>query len=125
MDGLKTGGRDREAQTAFVKYLKNEQDRQKNTLSKFMLDTRYKVSHMGTGIIQLPSDYSYDDHKPFDFVRAAVPFGPKVTLKKQQEIPKLRSNGQPKKRLEDINSREAFAQMGHFQRKPNVHQNYR
>ncbi|MCH2209329.1 MAG: DUF1549 and DUF1553 domain-containing protein, partial [Lentisphaerales bacterium] len=110
MDGIKTGGRDREAQFAFVNYLKKEQDKQKTTLSKFMLDTTYKVSHTGTGVIQLPSDYDYDDYKPFDFVRAAVPFGPKVTLKKQQEIPKLRSNGKPTKKLEDINSREVFAQ---------------
>ena len=110
MDGTKTGGRDNEFQAAYRKYLQKEKDKQKTILSRFMFFTREEVNNMGTGIIQLPSDYSYDDHKPFDFVRADVPFGPKVSLKKQQPFPKTTPKGKPTKKLADVNSRTVFAQ---------------
>jgi hypothetical protein len=110
MDGIKTGGRDNEAQAAYRSYLSKEKDKQKTILSRFMLFTKEEVNHMGSGLIQLPSDYSYDDHKPFEFVRADVPFGPKVSLRKQQPFPKTTPKGKPTKKLADINSRTVFAQ---------------
>jgi len=109
MNGIKTGGRDKEAQTAFRKYVSKEKDKQKTILSRFLLNSKDKVSHMGTGLIQLPSDYSYEDHKPYDYVRADVPFGPKVSLKKQPAIPKKTPKGKVAGSLADINSREVFS----------------
>lgn len=72
------------------------------------------VYNSGTGKIQLPSDYSYDDAKPNQEVKAAVPFGPQV------KIPYSSTNG-AKERVfkfkfdkqgypENVNSRKFFAE---------------
>ena len=71
------------------------------------------VYNSGTGKIQLPTDYDYDDAKPNQVVKAAVPYGPQVNInydsangaKKRIYEFKFDKGGIPK----NVNSRKYFA----------------
>ena len=72
-------------------------NKNKAILGRKMSEWAYKsINGMGTGLIRLPSDYSYNDHKPYEYVEAGVPFGPKVKLETKLRIPKNKVRITPK-----------------------------
>ena len=68
-------------------------------------------------MIRLPHDYDYDDAKPFDVIKAGVPYGDDVTIdnpRYEKEVSrKLKTNKKGKLVAgipgDDINSRKTFA----------------
>ncbi|MCM8530892.1 MAG: DUF1549 and DUF1553 domain-containing protein [Lentisphaeraceae bacterium] len=97
----------------FEKDQKN--NKTKAILARKMSEWAYKsVQGMGTGLIRLPSDYSYNDHKPHDYVEAGVPFGPTVKLETKPKKPKNKIRITRKgiiipDHIADIGSRKVFA----------------
>ena len=90
-----------------------------NRTARQFFDVLYaKVDHTGTGLIRLPHDYDYDDAKPFDIIKAGVPYGKEVTInypveKEEKSSKKKKKKSKPRKNMpapgKDINSRETFA----------------
>ncbi|MCM8526606.1 MAG: DUF1549 and DUF1553 domain-containing protein, partial [Lentisphaeraceae bacterium] len=94
-------------------------DPELNRVSRQFFDVLYaKLDHTGTGMIHLPHDYDYDDAKPYDVIKAGVPYGPEVALdypedKKSSKKNKKKKPVKKRKNMPapgaDINSRQSFA----------------
>ena len=91
-----------------------------NRTSKQFFDVLYaSVENKGTGLIRLPHDYSYDDAKPFDIIKAGVPYGKEVAInypveeEKKSNDKKKKKEVKPRKNMpapgKDIDSRSTFA----------------
>ena len=96
-------------------------DEDLNRTSRQFFDVLYaKVENKGTGLIRLPHDYDYDDAKPFDIIKAGVPYGNDVAIKYPVEEEKKSNSKKKKKKVKlrknmpapgkDIDSRTTFAQ---------------
>ena len=76
------------------------------------------VSGNGSGLIRLPKDYQYDDGKPYEAIKADVPFGPPVNIKpvlsKSKRLEKLNLDNETSVFVnspgKDINSMKSFAE---------------
>jgi len=115
-NGMSYGQVQKDFRLAVVQFEKEQgNNKSKAILGRRMSEWAYKsVQGMGTGLIRLPSDYSYDDYKPHEYVEAGVPFGPETELQTKPIIPKNKIRISPKGRImsdniPDINSRKAFA----------------
>ena len=95
----------------------SKSDIELNRVSRQFFDVLYsKLDNTGTGMIRLPHDYDYDDAKPFDIIKAGVPYGPQVSLNYPEDTMKKegkRKVVKNKKKMpvpgKDINSRKQFA----------------
>ncbi|MCM8534472.1 MAG: DUF1549 and DUF1553 domain-containing protein [Lentisphaeraceae bacterium] len=87
-----------------------------NRTSRQFFDVLYaSVNNNGTGMIYLPHDYDYEDAKPYDVIKAGVPYGPKVSLSYEEEKKsKKKKTVRKRKNMpapgQPINSRHAFAE---------------
>ncbi|MCM8540362.1 MAG: DUF1549 and DUF1553 domain-containing protein [Lentisphaeraceae bacterium] len=98
----------------------SKKDPELSRVSRQFFDVLYaKLEKNGTGLIRLPHDYDYDDAKPFDIIKAGVPYGPQVAINYPPEKPEKVNKKKKKKPVKfrknmpapgtEINSRKAFA----------------